>query len=99
MRIQKREGWVALAYWIREEWVGGRRWSGHSRPVIPSVIPPGATRPDRSALAGRATRPELPGQHSPACRGRSAPVLYPVRVSGWPHITRAGPGGATAAAD
>jgi hypothetical protein len=44
--------------------------------VIVHVIPPGATRPDRSALAGRPTRGELQGQHSPARRGRSAPVLH-----------------------
>src|SRR5215204_3570848 len=43
--------------------------------VIPDVIPPGATRPYWSVLAGRPTPPELPGQHPPARRGRSAAVL------------------------
>ena len=37
------------------------------------VIPPDATRPVRSALAGRLTRPELQGQHAPVRPGR--PVL------------------------
>ena len=43
--------------------------------VILLVIPPGVTRPDRSALAGRPIRPELHGQHRPALGGRSAAVL------------------------
>jgi hypothetical protein len=37
--------------------------------VIPIVIPPGATRPYGSALAGRPNRPELQGQHPPVLRG------------------------------
>src|SRR5215218_7634854 len=64
MRIQKREGWVALAYWVREEWVGGRRWSGHSRPVIPSVIPPCTTPHDETASAGRPTQPDQREPHA-----------------------------------
>src|SRR5512132_3829609 len=44
------------------------------RAVMPLVIPPGATRPNRSVLAGRPTRRKLPGQHLPARRGRSAAV-------------------------
>jgi hypothetical protein len=48
------------------------RWTSR---VIPSVIPPGATPPIRSVLAGRPTRRELQGQHSPARRGRLPAVL------------------------
>jgi hypothetical protein len=43
--------------------------------VIPIVIPPGATRPVRSALAGRPTQPDLQGDHAPALSGRLAAVL------------------------
>ena len=43
--------------------------------VILTVIPPGTTRPHRSALAGRPTRPDLHGQHRPARHRRSAAVL------------------------
>jgi hypothetical protein len=48
--------------------------------VILPVIPPGATRPPRSALAGRPIRPDLQGKHTAARGGRSAPVLY---TAGW----------------
>jgi hypothetical protein len=34
MRNQNREGWVASAY-VREEWGGGHRWSGHGRRSFP----------------------------------------------------------------
>ena len=48
--------------------------------VIPLVIPPAATQPHRSVLAGRPTRPEQREQHAPAPAGRSAPVL---QTAGW----------------
>src|SRR5829696_421791 len=44
--------------------------------VIPLVIPSNATRPNRSALAGRPIRPEQQGHYSALLRGRSAAVLY-----------------------
>jgi len=37
--------------------------------VIPLVIPPRSTRHDRTASAGRCTRPEQRGQHQAARHG------------------------------
>src|SRR4030095_14227311 len=49
---------------------GERR--GH---VIPFVIPPSATGPDWSPLAGRPNRPELPGPHTAGADRQFAAVL------------------------
>jgi len=50
---------------------------GHelSAMVIPLVIPPGTTRSDSRALAGRPTRPEQQEQHAPRRRRRLPAVL------------------------
>jgi uncharacterized protein YbjQ (UPF0145 family) len=59
---------------------------GPGSPLVMSgatVIPPGPLRPKGSAPAGRPIRGDLPGQHRPARRGRSARVLSSVGLPGW----------------
>jgi hypothetical protein len=98
-------GGTSLAPCRRAPWLGiGSAESHPPQPIaariitepraVLTVIPPGTTRPHRSALAGRPTRSELKGPQLPARRGRSgclvnsswgfeSPRQLPRQPSGW----------------